>query len=141
MVNPLVSLCVRVFSAHQAASALQLPVRGGGAVDTTPPDGDSHASPSRIIRKPEGPFLPAPTKRSQESVKDIGFRLGLARQVAQLQARFESKLEGAIAEIVRQGIVPARPADVSSLPVELLIPLRESLTAQRLALDVLVKSA
>ena len=74
-------------------------------------------------------------------MKDIGFRLGIARQVAQLQARFQSKFEGAIAELVRQGIVPASPADVSSLPVELFIPLRESLTAQRLALDVLMKSA
>jgi len=58
----------------------------------------------------------------------------MARQVAQLQARFQSKFKGAIAELVRQGIVPLRPADICSLPVDILIPLRESLTAQWLAL-------
>jgi hypothetical protein len=64
---------------------------------------------------------------------DIGFRLSMARQAAQLQARFQIKFKGAIAELVRQGIVPL-PADISSLPLKLLIPLRESLTAQWLAL-------
>ena len=64
--------------------------------------------------------------------------MNVARQVAQQLARFQSKFEGTQAELVRQRVIPPRPADVCGLPIELLIILRESLAAQRLALDVLV---
>ena len=67
--------------------------------------------------------------------------MNVARQVAQQLARFQSKFEGTQAELVRQRVIPPRPADVSGLPIELLIILRESFAAQRLAFDVLVKSA
>jgi len=116
-----------MFSAYQASSSFH-----------SPRPARTDKAPHRVSpREVEGS---AQTTRPHKSTKEIGFRLNLARQLAQLQARFQSKFQGATTALIRQGIVPSRPAEISSIPVELLIPISGSLTPQRLALEVLLKS-
>jgi len=141
VVTPLATSCAAIFAAFRSFEALPTSGGGGGTVEGSSSDKTAEDSSSLPSRKEQAP-APAPkATRPQETVKDIGFRMSVARQVAQQLARFQSKFEGTQAELVRQRAIPPRPVDVSGLPIELLIILRESLAAQRLALDVLVKSA
>jgi len=130
VVSPLVSPCVGMFSAYQASSSFHSP--SPARTDKAP----HRVSPREVERSAPR----AQTTRPHKSTKEIGFRLNLARQLAQLQARFQSKFQGATTALIRQGIAPSRPAEISSIPVELLIPISGSLTPQRLALEVLLKS-
>jgi hypothetical protein len=141
VVTPLAKTCTDILAAFRSFEALPTPGGGGGTVEGSSSAKTAEDSSSLPSRKEQAP-APAPkATRPQETVKDIGFRMSVARQVAQQLARFQSKFEGTQAELIRQRAIPPRPVDVSGLPIELLIILRESLAAQRLALDVLVKSA
>ena len=75
--------------------------------------------------------VPEATPRRAESAKDVHYKLTLARQVKQQEARFRSKLKATWAELVRMGVFPNMTAYLGNLPVEALILLKKDFLVQR----------
>ena len=75
-----------------------------------------------------------------ESIKDIGFKISLARSVSKEISRFRSLFQGSIALLDRMGIASAEIVDLSYFSVDALMHIQEAYEGQRLGLELLQRT-
>ena len=75
-----------------------------------------------------------------ESIKDIGFKISLARGVSKEISRFRSLFPGSIAPLDRMGIASAEIVDLSYFSVEALMHIQEAYKGQRMGLELLQRT-
>jgi hypothetical protein len=90
--------------------------------------------------------MPAVRQSSQapapriESIKDIGFRIALARDVPKEISRFRSSFQGSITLLERMWIASTEIVDLNNFSVEALMHIQEAYKAQRLGLELLQRT-
>ena len=75
-----------------------------------------------------------------ESIKDIGFKIAIAREVTKEISRIRSMFPGSIALLERMGLASVEIVDLSNFSVEALMHIQEAYKGQQLGLELLQRT-